>query len=258
MKSNWTRRIKSGSCRILSAIAISMATTLTLAAPTNAEAACAKWDFSQRIEGSHGGYSFIFEGLRQQHSMIIGRGNVGHLGSDPKPPFPDGSRDIEGWVIGVIKGNRFELTAPSGGVYVGEIDATGRTSGYAYDPRALGVRQAWASNNKVRCLSAIENPPVPAEALTGQGACKIGFTPRLAAPTDLTCVTAQSRARVIDENFLAVTRRNRWDHTYGGATCAAGFVWRAGIASDLVCVTPAVRDLVAAENRRAASRVRVR
>jgi hypothetical protein len=84
--------------------------------------------------------------------------------------------------------------------------------------------------------------------------CLPGYVWRVARPSDLVCVTLQSRARVAEENRTAAARVEPRGGAYGPNTCRVGFVWREAFPGDLVCVTPEVRALVAGENRVAPNR----
>jgi uncharacterized protein YkwD len=86
-------------------------------------------------------------------------------------------------------------------------------------------------------------------------ACQSGFVWRVARPSDLVCVTPDSRARVASENLTAATRIQPGGGAYGPNTCRSGYVWREAFAGDLTCVTPAVRSQVRWENATAAVRV---
>jgi hypothetical protein len=76
---------------------------------------------------------------------------------------------------------------------------------------------------------------------------------RVARPTDVVCVTPDSRALVAHENSIATTR---WDPNgaYGPYTCIAGFVWREAFDGDVVCVSPERRAEVKEEGRMAPQR----
>lgn len=84
--------------------------------------------------------------------------------------------------------------------------------------------------------------------------CKLGYVWRVARPSDLVCVTPQSRARVAQENRIAAQRVQPGGGAYGPNTCLPGFVWREAFNGDGVCVTPQVRARVRMENQLAASR----
>ena len=84
--------------------------------------------------------------------------------------------------------------------------------------------------------------------------CKSGFVWRVARPSDLVCVTPESRSRVAEENRTASSRIVPGGGASGPFTCLSGFVWREAFDGDFVCVTPEVRTLVREENQQAASR----
>jgi hypothetical protein len=84
--------------------------------------------------------------------------------------------------------------------------------------------------------------------------CKSGYVWRVARPSDLVCVTPESRSRVAEENRVASSRIQPGGGASGPFTCLPGFVWREAFEGDIVCVTPDVRTLVREENRVAASR----
>jgi hypothetical protein len=84
--------------------------------------------------------------------------------------------------------------------------------------------------------------------------CKSGYVWRVARPSDLVCVTPESRSRVAEENRVASSRIQPGGGASGPFTCLPGFVWREAFEGDIVCVTPEVRTLVREENRVAASR----
>jgi hypothetical protein len=84
--------------------------------------------------------------------------------------------------------------------------------------------------------------------------CKPGFVWRVARPSDLVCVTPESRTRVEQENRTASSRIKPGGGDSGPFTCLSGFVWREAFDGDVVCVTPEVRTLVREENRLAPSR----
>jgi hypothetical protein len=92
---------------------------------------------------------------------------------------------------------------------------------------------------------------LPASAFT----CASGFVWRVARPSDLVCVTPESRARVAEENRTAAARVQPGGGAYGPNTCRSGYVWREAFGGDLVCVTPQVRALVVQENQLSASRL---
>jgi hypothetical protein len=92
---------------------------------------------------------------------------------------------------------------------------------------------------------------LPASAFT----CASGYVWRVARPSDLVCVTPESRDRVAEENHTAATRVQAGGGAYGPNTCRSGYVWREAFSGDLVCVTPQIRALVAQENQLGASRL---
>lgn len=76
--------------------------------------------------------------------------------------------------------------------------------------------------------------------------CSAGLVVREAAPSDLVCVTPESRRRAAADNAQAPLR---WvAGPFGPKTCAQGFVWRLAFASDQTCVTPEVRTATLQEN----------
>jgi hypothetical protein len=85
--------------------------------------------------------------------------------------------------------------------------------------------------------------------------CAVGFVWRVARPSDLVCVTPDSRARIAEENRTAAARVQPGGGAYGPNTCRSGYVWREAFSGDLVCVTPQIRALVAQENQLGASRL---
>ena len=101
-------------------------------------------------------------------------------------------------------------------------------------------------------------PPAPASSdptnIFGMS-CKHGYVRRGARPTDLICVTTDSRARVAAENRTRASRVQPGGGAYGPNTCRAGFVWREAFVGDVVCVTPTIRAFVRQENQLAATRV---
>lgn len=74
--------------------------------------------------------------------------------------------------------------------------------------------------------------------------CKPGFVWREARPSDLVCVTPESRDRVAEENRTAFDRGDP-RRNY----CVPGFVWREAFDGDVVCVYPEIRAMVREENR---------
>jgi hypothetical protein len=84
--------------------------------------------------------------------------------------------------------------------------------------------------------------------------CKSGFVWRVARPSDLVCVTPESRARVAEENRTASSRIQPGGGASGPFTCLPGFRVARGLRGRRGCVTPEVRTLVREENRVGASR----
>jgi hypothetical protein len=80
--------------------------------------------------------------------------------------------------------------------------------------------------------------------------CASGYVWRVAVPSDLVCVTPESRSVVASENARAASR-----HLPGSATCQSGYVWREAFNGDTVCTTPERRSEVRQENRVASQRV---
>ncbi|MEU6998308.1 hypothetical protein [Nonomuraea sp. NPDC046570] len=79
-----------------------------------------------------------------------------------------------------------------------------------------------------------------------------GFVWRTARPSDLVCVTPDTRARTAEENR---TRKSHWTiGAYGPHTCVSGQRWREAFNGDDVCVTPEVRSQTLADNAQAAGR----
>jgi hypothetical protein len=89
----------------------------------------------------------------------------------------------------------------------------------------------------------------------GPAGCKQGFVWRAARPSDLVCVTPQTRDETAQENQAAAARRDPKGGAYGQDTCLQGFVWRGAFEGDHVCVTPQSRDQASADNAAAASRI---
>ena len=76
--------------------------------------------------------------------------------------------------------------------------------------------------------------------------CPTGTMVRVAVPSDVVCVTPESRRRVAAENARAPLL---WvAGPFGPKTCASGYVWREAFASDFTCVTPDVRAATLQEN----------
>ncbi len=113
---------------------------------------------------------------------------------------------------------------------------------------ALGTTAAIALGT-LTALAVIAGP-APAQADNG---CIAGYVPRLAAPSDVVCVTPTVAARTAQENTVAA---NFWvDGAYGPQTCVQGLVWREAFDGDTVCVTPDIREQTWADNAAAASRI---
>jgi hypothetical protein len=266
------------------------AVTIALGFPgaASAQTPCAQWDLTELWTAVQGRHRVIFE-LRQQGTRV--RGGASYfvprraLEFGPSAPIGGGS------VSGSVRGNVVELRTSWGGVYIGNIDATGRIDGYTYDVRDSTSNASWFSARRMKCLveagSAPPRPsppprlPSPPEPL-GQGSdvvpssrgsagasvfrsgsvstpgaasvyCKPGFVWRVARPSDLVCVAPSSRERAAGENATAGERVVPGG-AYGPNTCRPGHVWREAFLGDSVCVTPGVRDLVREENRLAATR----
>jgi hypothetical protein len=95
---------------------------------------------------------------------------------------------------------------------------------------------------------------ITSTSLAEDATCKTGYVWREARPSDLVCVTPESRTRVAQENRTASSRIQPGGGASGPFTCLSGFVWREAFEGDVVCVTPEVRTLVREENRVATSR----
>ncbi|WP_051389843.1 hypothetical protein [Bradyrhizobium sp. Ec3.3] len=80
--------------------------------------------------------------------------------------------------------------------------------------------------------------------------CASGYVWRVAVPSDLVCVTPESRSVVASENARAASR-----HLPGSDTCQSGYVWREAYYGDKVCTTPERRSEVRQENIVALRRV---
>jgi hypothetical protein len=92
-------------------------------------------------------------------------------------------------------------------------------------------------------------------AAGGGDGCRQGYVWREAAPYDHVCVSPATRQQSWNENNMAASRVNQFDHAYGPDTCQGGFVWREATPSDHVCVVPEVRSQARADNAEASSRV---
>jgi len=86
--------------------------------------------------------------------------------------------------------------------------------------------------------------------------CVPGYVYREAYPDDHVCVTPETRARTLQDNQLAGSRRRPGGGPFGADTCEDGFVWRDAFPGDHVCVTPETREQAATDNRDAPLRVR--
>jgi hypothetical protein len=71
---------------------------------------------------------------------------------------------------------------------------------------------------------------------------------RIARPSDLVCVTPDSRTRTAQENALAASRVDSAGAS-GPSSCVSGYVWREAYPGDVVCVTPEIRATVRQENQ---------
>ncbi|MGY8661722.1 hypothetical protein Q3C01_05055 [Bradyrhizobium sp. UFLA05-109] len=80
--------------------------------------------------------------------------------------------------------------------------------------------------------------------------CASGYVWRVAVPSDLVCVTPESRSVVASENARASSR-----HQPGSDICQSGYVWREAFYGDKVCTTPERRSEVRQENLVASQRV---
>lgn len=147
---------------------------------------------------------------------------------------------------------------PGGGPYGPNTCRTGYVWREAFKGDLVCVtpheRQAARKQNEL----AASRKASPDSASTGTtphpATCKSGFVWRAARPSDLVCVTPESRTRIAHENATAASRIQPGGGAYGPNTCRSGFVWREAFNGDLICVTPEVRTLVREENRVAASR----
>lgn len=195
----------------------------------------------------------------------------------PIPEFPQGSKPGEALNEGMENDtdrpgsdiHRFELQDANPGVCQARCAKLDRCKAWTYvrpgvqGPKAVcylkdGAPQA--APNKC-CVSGVKpnrtSPGALREpdgfAAAGARRCKPGFVWREARPSDVVCVTPESRAMVGQENAVAPSR---WDPSgaYGPNTCIAGFVWREAFDGDVVCVTPERRAAVKEENRVGPSR----
>ena len=83
--------------------------------------------------------------------------------------------------------------------------------------------------------------------------CLQGYVWREARPSDVVCVTPQSRSVVAAENTAAPSRTESGPRD-GVYWCLSGFEWREAFAGDRACVPPHARDRVGWENAQANSR----
>ena len=99
------------------------------------------------------------------------------------------------------------------------------------------------------------NLPASAQAANyGPDTCIQGYVWREAVPSDLVCVTPETRSQTAYDNSLASVRRNPFGGSYGPNTCLQGYVWREAVPNDLVCVTPETRSQAAYDNSQASRR----
>lgn len=247
---------------------------LACASPTIAAEPCERWAPSaqaMRLRQNNG--IVVVVQLAVQDGRITGSAAYQEP-STPTVPFVRWG-SFGGEVQGRVEGKLYSIVDVefrvfwgngSTGYYSGQINDIGHIHGTTYevgtpasyarwstiDPwpckfRRLSPEQLRITPERLRRLAVPVTPPDPQ-------VCRSGFVWRVARPSDLVCVTPDSRARVAEENRLAGARVQPGGGAYGPNTCRAGFVWREAFAGDLVCVTPAVRAVVADENRLAASR----
>jgi len=137
----------------------------------------------------------------------------------------------------------------------------GQTQLYAYikheslDSKPSAESKLWFSRQPPAGSAAPVKPTPPGvltpgpsagrSALSSAFTCKPPFVWREARPTDLVCVTVNSRTTVADEN------RNAAQGVEPGAApnCRSGLVWREAFSGDIVCVSPQRREQVREENR---------
>jgi hypothetical protein len=83
----------------------------------------------------------------------------------------------------------------------------------------------------------------------GPNTCRQGYVWRVARPSDLVCVTPQTRTDTANDNALSPGR------TLPNGYCEQGFVWREAWGSDdHTCVTPQARTQARYDNSRADDR----
>lgn len=90
----------------------------------------------------------------------------------------------------------------------------------------------------------------PTPSPTPTNPCPPPYVPRLARPTDLTCVTVLSAAETKADNDPDL-QKARKDPTgpHGPETCVQGYVWREAFDGDVACVTGSTRTRSYWENR---------
>ena len=96
-------------------------------------------------------------------------------------------------------------------------------------------------------------PTLPAPAQADK--CKAPYVWREATPDDHVCVTKATHEKTLEDNNLALSRRDTRGGNYGADTCQSGYVWRDIFEGDHVCVTPETRDQAAQDNRDAPNRI---
>jgi hypothetical protein len=97
---------------------------------------------------------------------------------------------------------------------------------------------------------------LPAPAVADPNPCSYGFTPRLARPGDMVCVTDAVKTRTQQENAEPTLHRSPNGGAYGPDTCVDGYVWREAFDGDTICVTPEERAATLADNAAAQSRLK--
>jgi hypothetical protein len=148
---------------------VTLAGSLALVAPSLAAAqtACAQWDLSQPWIAVQGHYRVEFF-LHQEGTKLSGIAWY----RDPARPLVPGlfehqlttkafgldGRWRNGQVTGLIRGNSVQLNTSWGGVYVGDIDGTGRIDGTTYDKRDSTASATWFSNRRMDCRAGITVP----------------------------------------------------------------------------------------------------
>lgn len=234
--------------------------TLSGSALAASQPVCALWDASGSWVAQQGAYRVEFK-IAQQRSRI--EATASYLQPDEfvrdqwirVPAFGHNSAGLHSAnVIGALQGDSLTMHTQWGAVYTGKIDANGRVEGVTYFKDAPSGGARWYGRSNLKCLVAATPAPAPVPAPVAAVPCRTGFVWREARPSDLVCVTPESRSRVAEENRTAAARVV--DRERGGARgqCRPGFVWREAFVGDVVCVAPAIRTLVSEENRLAASR----